>query len=75
MNTKIDDNNFDSAKEEGKIWIGAKNHECFGADGQIDIHKDEELEEVMANVNGWTKVRNKRGDVGLVPTKLLGKIL
>ena len=48
---------------------------CFGASDQIDICKDEEVEEVMADVNGWTKVKNKGGDVGLVPTKLLGNIL
>jgi len=59
------------AKEMQKIWQGVQTRECFGAEDQIDIHKGEEVEEMVPDVKGWTRVRNKLKEEGLVPTKLL----
>ena len=39
----------------------------------ISLEKDEEVEEVTADVDGWTEVRTKHGMEGLVQTDILGR--
>merc|ERR1711892_1367445 len=58
-------------KKIPKMWKGRQTRECLGAPNQIDLHKDEEVEEIEADEKGWTKIKNKQGDTGLVPTELL----
>ena len=43
-----------------------------GAPGMISLMSDEEVEEVTADVDGWTVVKKKDGTIGPVPSIQLG---
>ena len=53
-------------------WIVEIPHEAHCAPGQIDVAAGEEVEVVVPDSNGWTKIRKKSGE-GMVPTKKLGQ--
>ena len=46
-------------------------YNAIGAAGQVNLRKGEELEEVVADTDGWTRVRNANGEEGAVPTQAL----
>ena len=63
----------DQKRRPKQKWIAFDFYDCQSAPGQIDLQRGEEVEEILGDVNGWTKVRNKKGEEGSVPTKKLGK--
>ena len=52
--------------------VATQTHDCDGAPDQISLKRGEVLDEIEKDVDGWTRVRNKAGEEGLVMTKYLG---
>ena len=44
-------------------------------EGQVDLEKGEEVQVLGADNKGWTKIRSKNGEKGIVPSVFLGNIL
>ena len=62
----------DPEKKSGKKWIATQDYDCYEAPGQINLKEGEELEELIPDTKGWTRVKNKKGEEGLVRTTFLG---
>ena len=56
----------------GKMWKAAEAYNCRGFPGQINIQEGENVEVLEPDADGYTQVRNSKGDKGRVPTEGLG---
>jgi len=61
----------DPKKPTIKKWLAAQAHDCEDAPDQISLEKNEELHELVPDKKGWTRVKNKDGEEGLIRTNLL----
>ena len=55
-----------------KVWNALQDYDCEAAPGQLNLVKGENLEETVADEKGWTRVKNSKGEEGLVKTIYLG---
>jgi len=61
----------DPKKPVTKTWLAAQDYDCEEAPEQLSLKKDETLKELVPDKRGWTRVKNKNGEEGLVKTKML----
>ena len=55
-----------------KVWNALQDYDCEEAPDQLNLVKGEVLEETVADKKGWTRVKNSKGEEGLVKTIYLG---
>ena len=64
---------FPATLSIASLWKATNAFNPRGVGGRIALRKEETVVEVNKDQNEWTKVKTIAGEVGDVPTSLLGK--
>ena len=62
----------DQADESSEKWKATEDYNCGGAPGLLSLTEGELVMKIEQEKEGWVRVKNTQGQMGLVPLKSLG---